>query len=343
MIRLALLLACLALPLRAQEAVMQVGSGATWMLLRSTTDARIFRPVLEAFLAGHPELSVRYEQWGSNALYAQSSADCAAGRAGADAVFSSAVQQMVELVNRACAATRRSALTAALPPSLRWRDQLWGLTREPAVTIYNRDLVPPADVPRDRFALLDLMRQKPDAYRGRIATYDIEASGLGYLFAFTDSLQATTYGALLEAFARTGGVATCCSAELIRDVSAGRFLIAYNVLGSYVAAAAPRNVGVVLPEDYTLFLSRGYMIPAHAAHPEAAAALLDFLLSPEGQTALSRAGLIHAAAPAESGLQQSAMRPIALSPTLLVGIDRQRRAQFAAQWRDAFGPGEGLP
>ncbi|WP_108258152.1 hypothetical protein [Mangrovicoccus ximenensis] len=85
------------------------------------------------------------------------------------------------------------------------------------------------------------------------------------------------------------------------------------------------------------------MIPASAAQPEAAAALLDFLLSGAGQAELARAGLIHAAAPSESGLQQSAMRPIALSPTLLVGLDQQRRAQFAAQWRAAFGPGEGLP
>ncbi len=85
------------------------------------------------------------------------------------------------------------------------------------------------------------------------------------------------------------------------------------------------------------------MIPAGAAHRDAAEQLLDFLLGPEGQAMLARAGMIHAAAPAESGLQQSAMRPIALSPTLLVGLDRQRRTQFTAQWRAAFGPGEGLP
>ncbi|MBE3639626.1 ABC transporter substrate-binding protein, partial [Mangrovicoccus sp. HB182678] len=37
-------------------------------------------------------------------------------------------------------------------------------------------------------------------------------------------------------------------------------------------------------------------------------------------------------------LAQSAARPIALSPALLVALDRQRRAQFIAQWRAAFGP-----
>ncbi|MBE3640399.1 ABC transporter substrate-binding protein, partial [Mangrovicoccus algicola] len=315
--RLALLLAgCLAaLPAPAQEAVRELGSGATRMVLRSTTDAAVIRPVLEAFLAGRPDLSLRYEQWGSNALDALSRADCAAGR-GADAVWSSAVQHMVGLVNRACARSHRSAATAALPADLRWRDQLWGLTREPAVIIYNRDLVPAAEVPADRFDLLDLMRARPARYRGRIATYDIEASGLGYLFAYADSLEATTFGGLMESFARTGGVATCCSAELIRDVAAGRYLIAYNVLGSYVEAAAPANVGVVMPGDYTLFLSRGYMIPAGAAAPAAGEALLDFLLGAQGQALLAQAGQVEAAAPAETALAQSAARPIALSPAL---------------------------
>ena len=68
---------------------------------------------------------------------------------------------------------------------------------------------------------------------GRVATYDIEASGLGYLFAFADSQQATTFGSLIEAFARSGAVATCCSTEIIDGVASGRYLVGYNILGSY--------------------------------------------------------------------------------------------------------------
>ena len=136
------------------------------------------------------------------------------------------------------------------------------------------------------------MRAEPDLYRGKIATYDIAASGLGYLFAYSDSLEATTFGALLESFARVEAVATCCSAEIIAGVAEGRFLIAYNVLGSYAANASAPEVGTILPEDYTLVLSRAYMIPRNARQKAAAAGLLDFLLGGEAQGLLTKAGLV---------------------------------------------------
>lgn len=328
-------------PATAQEAVEQIpasnGAGDVALLVRSTTDYGILRPVLAAFAQANPGVAITYEQWGSNALHAHSLAACAGEAPQADVVFSSAIHQMVDLVNRACGSPYRSDLTAALPPSRVWRDELWGITNEAAVMIYNTALVPAGDVPRTRFALLDLMRQQGGTYRGKIATYDIEASGLGYLFAFADSQEASTFGALLEGFARTGAVATCCSAEIIRAVAEGRYLIAYNVLGSYVDTNPQSNIGVIRPEDYTLFLSRAYMIPRGAAHPAQAGALLDFLLSPAGQRLLAQSKLVDRIDGEDSGLPDSARRDIAIEPSLLVAGDQHRRVRFIGQWRSAFG------
>lgn len=338
-----LLLLALALPASAQErpefeAQARFGAAnAPVLVLRSTTDIAVLGPIIAAFVARHPEIAVAYEQWGSNALYEVSRADCAAGgRPGADAVFSSAVDQLVDLVNLGCAAPYRSPTTETLPESRLWRDEIWGVTREPAVIIYNSRLVPREDVPFTRFALLDLMRRADARYSGKIATYDIEASGLGYLFAFADSLEASTFGALLEGFERAGAVATCCSAEIIDGVARGEYLMAYNVLGSYVEDRHLPDVAVVWPGDYTLFLSRGYMIPQGAARAEAAAVLLDFLLSAEGQAVLSRSGLVARDEPADAGRHDSALRPIRIGPTLLVARDRQKVAGFIRRWRETF-------
>ena len=323
-------------PLAAQEAVARFGSGDMPFLLRSTTDIDILGPVIARFAERNPELTVTYEQWGSNALFDRSRDECRGGGAVADAVFSSAVQQMVWLVNAACATPYRSLATEALPETRRWRDELWGVTMEPAVIVYNTRLLAGDEVPRSRFALLDALRAEPDRYRGRIATYDIAESGLGFLFAYADSLEATTFGSMLEAFARVGAVATCCSAEIIGGVAEGRYLIAYNVLGSYVATAAGDEVGTILPEDYTLVLSRGYMIPKGADRAEASGRLLEFLLTPEAQGMLAAAGLVADMAAPETGLAPSARRSIPLTPALLVALDRNRRAQLLTRWSDAF-------
>lgn len=342
---LLVLLVCLATVTAAPAAEMEARKhfgpqDAPAMVLRSTTDIAVLGPAIADFVTRNPGIAVDFQQWGSNALYAQSLADCAAGKPGADAILSSAVHQVVALVNRACAQPYRSALTAALPEARRWRDEVWGVTLEPAVIIYNTHLVPPADIPRSRFALLDLMRREDHRYDGKIATYDIEASGLGYLFAFEDSLEASTFGSLIEGFARSHSVATCCSAEIIKGVSEGRYLIAYNVLGSYVNVRRDPGVGVVRPSDYTLMLSRGYMIPRAAAHAGPARRLLDFLLSHEGRGDLAKAGLIAADPGDEDAPAESVLRPIAITPVLLVALDRQKRAQFIRRWRDAFGQGK---
>lgn len=322
----------------AQEATERFGSGDTSFLLRSTTDIAIIRPVIETFAAARPDLTITYEQWGSNALFGQSRTECRSGIPEADAIFSSAVQQMVWLVNAACAAPYRSAATLALPETRRWRDELWGITTEPAVIAYNKAAFDGEKVPRSRFALLDAIRTDPETFRDKIATYDIAASGLGYLFAFSDSLEATTFGALLESFERVDAVATCCSAEIIEGVAEGRYLVAYNVLGSYIASAERPEVGMILPEDYTLVLSRAYMIPKNARQKSTATALLEFLLTAEAQALLSQVGLVSTMDTAETGLTPSDRRTIALSPALLVALDGNRRRLLLNFWEDTFHP-----
>ncbi|WMS45109.1 ABC transporter substrate-binding protein [Acuticoccus sp. MNP-M23] len=330
----------------AQELTAVIGPEAAVQELRvrSTTDLAVLRPVLEGFLSTQQGTAIVYEQWLSNNLYRQSIAECETGSPAADLIISSAVHQLVDFVNRACAAAHVSKATAALPPQLSWRDELWGITREPAVIVYNRDLVPPDEVPRSRFDLLDTLRNAPERYAGRVATYDIDASGLGFLFAYADSLEATTFGGLLEAFGRTGAVATCCSAEIMNGVLSGDYLIGYNLLGSYafeLAKADPR-LGIVAPSDYTLILARGAVLPRGSENNELARRLVDYLLSSAGQDGLRRANLLidldvlreKGAVP--DGTSSSQLRPIALSPKLLVALDQHKRLIFTELWQNSF-------
>lgn len=329
--------------LRAQEievATFGLATAPIRMHVRGATDVEVFGPVLEAFVATFPEFRITFEAWNTNDLYRAAAADCRAEATAVDLLVSSAVDQLVRLVNDGCARPHRSLATTALAPEANWRDEVFGVTREPVVIVYNRDLVPASEAPHSRFDLIDLLRPADSRYAGRVATYDIEASGVGYLFAFTDSQQATTFGSLIEAFARSGAVATCCSAAIIEGVAEGRFLIAYNVLGSYALDRAEEDprLAVVAPEDYTLVLSRAAMIPKEAPNPTAAGLLIDFMLSDRGRAVMAAQHLL---VDGESGVlpddKGSLYRPIPLSPVLLLGLDQQKRAGFLARWRATFG------
>lgn len=347
------LAACIALlsaPASAAEFEAMLGStdaDAVTVTLRTTTDFDVLALVLAPFLEGSPDMRIRYEQWGSNDLLRLSRADCATASPRADLVVSSAVHHMVALVNAGCAMSHVSPQVQRLERDLRWRDELFGITREPVVMVYNRDMVPATDVPRSRFDLLDLMRPDNSRYRGRVATYDIEQSGLGFLLAFTDSLEATTFGGLLERFGGSNAVATCCSAEIIDGVIRGEYLVAYNVLGSYAldrAAVEPR-LGVVAPSDYTLLLSRAAMIPRNAANPAGAGRVIDYLLSDEGRRRLAQARLWVELdeegdaldAPTDTA---AASRYIPLSLAMLVAMDAETRAAFIENWQ---GSVRGMP
>lgn len=346
----AMMLAGAAVAQPAPEAVKSYGpaDAGRRLLVRGTTDIARFETVMDLFASRRGDTRIDYEQWGSNDLFEVTVADCRQGVEAADMVISSAVDLQFKLANDGCARAHRSAATARLPQVANWRDEVFGITRELAVIVYNRRLIDDAEVPRSRFDLIDLLRPDDSRFRGRVATYDIEASGLGYLFAFADAQQATTFGSLIEAFGRSGAVATCCSAEIIDGVADGTYLIAYNVLGSYALARAERNPDIVAvaPDDYTLVLARAALIPRLAAEPDLAGAFLDFLLSEAGRTALRSAQLI--VSTEEGGPEylrlpdtaETSFRPIALTPSLLVGLDRHKRRDFIALWRSTF-PNEG--
>src|SRR3546814_11369825 len=103
-----------------------------------------------------------------------------------------------KLANDGYAAAHRASAAESIPDWARWRDQAFGVTFEPAVIVYNRDLVPPAHVPDTRFDLLRLMREHAGTYRGRIVTYDIEDSGVGYLLATPDAAVGRGFARLPE-------------------------------------------------------------------------------------------------------------------------------------------------
>lgn len=345
----ALLLAALVLATPAwgqegAEAVATFGSrGAQQrLLIRGATDIGFIAPALEAFVARWPEIQVTIEAWNSNDLYRAATAACRGEAPAADLLISSSVDQQVKLVNDGCAEPHRSPATAGLPPEASWRDEIFGVTSEPAVIVYNRRLVPPDQVPRSRFDLLDTLRRHPDRYAGRVATYDIEDSGVGYLFAFVDSQQATTFGSLLEAFGRIGAVATCCTVEIVDGVARGDYLVAYNMLGSYALARAAEDpdLAVVAPDDYTLVLSRAALIPKGASNPAAAGVLIDFLVSDEGRSAMASTHLtVDVGGPDGLGSSETVLRPIPLSPVLLLGLDGHKRSQLLDSWRSTFaGP-----
>lgn len=321
------------------------GGATSDLVIASVTDIDFMQPLISAFQAVNPDVSVIYLQDTSNSLDKSVSSACADRRFFADLVISSSIAQQVRLVNGGCARVIGTPVLTSLPDWAQWRGELIGLTYEPAVMVYNKAAFASEGPPHSRFDLIDLMRQS-GKLNGRIATYDIERSGVGYLFAFQDSTEASTWGRLIEGFGRNSVATFCCSSEVIDRVADGRAYIGYNVLGSYALSRAESDerIGVILPSDYTLVLARAGYIPRETRNAPAARAFLELALSPQGRAILDGETrlLTPLSGPAAlarlSDDDELALRPIPLSPALLVSLDRAKRARFLSQWRKSVTP-----
>jgi iron(III) transport system substrate-binding protein len=319
------------------------------LVMGSTTDIEVIRPVIEAFQAATPGVAVTYREETTQQLYLQAAAACGGEGKPDDLVVSSAMDLQVKLVNDGCARPVAATALAALPDHARWRDELFGLTFEPAVIVYNRKLIAPSESPVDHIALADLLRQ-PERFEGKIGTYDIEQSGVGYLFATFDAAQSSTWGRLIEGMGRNAVQLFCCTSDVLERVADGRLAIGYNVLGSYAFAEAARypDIAIVVPEDYALVLSRAAFVPKGAANPAAAIAFLEFTQSPQGRIVLDREARLFSPVNGverlfeEAGIAEAArqsLRPIPLGTSLLVGLDAMKRRQFLKLWRDSLATG----
>ena len=316
------------------------------LVIESSTDLAVFTPIVEAFQKTHRAVTLVYRELTTNELNAHIAAACDDGAFAADIVISSAIDQQLKLVNDGCARRQDEALGAELPDWAEWRNELFGFTYEPAVIVYNKARFTGIDVPASRFELIDLLREG-DMLDTRIGTYDIESSGVGYLFAFEDAIQASTWGRLVESFGRNRAQLFCCSSEILDRVADGRLYVGYNVIGSYAIdrAAHDDRIGVILPSDYTLVLSRAAFISRDAKASSTASEFLAFLLGPSGRVLLSNDS--HLLSPIDGaerlaslvGLDVAAeqsLRPIPMTPALMVGLDQAKRRLFLQQWRVAL-------
>ena len=299
-----------------------------------TTEAVVMEGLIDVFRQQHRSVTVVYDQATSRSVYDAVERNEGSDGAIYDLAISSAMDLQIKLVNDGRARAHSSIETARLPRWASWRDRIFGFSREPAVIAYNKQAFEGLEVPQSRFELVNLLRREPDRFKGRIATYDPNVSGLGYLFATQDSLQSDTYWRLMEIFGNLSAQLSCCSGEMLDRLASGEIVLAYNVLGSY--AEAWRNdgapIGIVLPRDYTLLMVRTALIPQSSDNPTAAADFVDFLLSVEGQRLASSEAILNPDLPDDG---DATLLPIRLGPGLLVYLDALKRRAFLSEWASA--------
>lgn len=314
---------------------------AAQLRIHGTTDIEVFAEVIAGYQRLYPGTEIVYEDIITQDLHHRY-LRAPNAPAGPDLLISSGMDLQTKLVNDGHALADHSPQADALPTWARWRNEAFGISYEPVVIVYNTRALPAARVPRTRRQLLDLLRADDAPLRGRVGTYDINRSSVGYLLATQDAQRGSIAGALLGALGDNHVVLEERTGVLLDKVSSGRLALVYNVLGSYAQARIDNGepLGIVEPEDYTLVMLRTAVIPRTARNSAEARRFLDYLLSPRGQHALSRrARLTPIVGAGDRGIgagPERNLRPIPLGPGLLVYLDALKRRQFLDAWNSSM-------
>jgi iron(III) transport system substrate-binding protein len=322
-----------------------VGGGQE-LVIYSTLDSQHASPLIEAFQADNPDVSIRYEDMLASDIAARVIAETEAGQPTADFLFSSAQDLQLKLANDGYGQVAPVEEARDWPDWAKWQDTAFALTYEPAVLVYHKPSFPDGP-PQSRLELLAWLADLPASLTGRIGTYDIERSAVGYLFLARDAEHFPDIWSLLRAMGRAGLQAYPTSQDIIDRVVDGRLVLGYNILGSYAAEQAQLapELGVVLLRDYTVVASRVAMVPRAATSPELGRAFLGFLMSEAGQTLLSDRLRLPSVSMGEPGATvglgiQAALgtqlRPIPVSPGVLVYLDQAKRQRLLRLWRQAL-------
>lgn len=315
------------------------------LVVYSSLDEPLARPMIAAFQKSNPDVAVRYEDMLTGEIHDRIVNETDDSRQTADFAFSSAMDLQVKLANDGYAQTSRLPMSGRWPSWANWRDTAYALTFEPAVFVYHKPSFEGTAPPSTRAEFVDYLRQQGDAVFGRIGTYDIERSGVGFLFMSRDQEQFDDIWSVVKAMGAAGVKLYSTSEAILERVADGRFVLGYNILGSYAADWASNHpqVGIVLPKDYTVVMSRIGLVPQAARSPDLGRRFLEFFMSKEGQTILAQELQIPAVSPeVAEGNTATTMRemlggqlkPVPVSPGLMVYLDQVKRARLIARWND---------
>ncbi len=321
------------------------------VVVYSTTDTAAAGFLIKDFGALYPGISVEYNDMNSTEVYNRFISERAANAGSADVLWSSAMDLQIKLVNDGGAMTYASPEIASLPSWAVWKNEAFGTTYEPLAIVYNKRLLSGDEIPQSHADLLRVFTTKTDKLKGKVTTYDIEKSGVGFMLITQDSKYNPQFWDMVKALGVVGPRVQSSAGTMMERISSGENLLGFNIFNSYAALRAKKDpsIGIVLPKDYALVMSRVMFASKTAKNPNAAKLWIDYILSKRGQTIIanqSELGSIRADVEGEmtvagyTKLLGAAAKPIPVSTDLLVYLDQTKRLDFIKQWQAAIKAGK---
>src|SRR5206468_10217490 len=317
------------------------------VVIYSTTDTASAIALINDFKALYPGISVEYNDMNSTEVYNRFISERAAGGGSADVLWSSAMDLQIKLVSDGSALTYASPEIGHVPGWAVWKNEAFGTTYEPIAIVYNKRLLTGDEIPQSHADMVRVFTRKADKLKGKVTTYDIEKSGVGFMLITQDSRFNPQFWDMVKALGAVGPRFQSSAGTMMERISSGENLVGFNIFNSYAALRAKKDpsIGIVLPKDYALVMSRVMFISKAAKNPNAAKLWLDYILSKRGQTIIANQSEPGSTRTDVQGEMTAAnyqkqlgatLKPIPVSTDLLAYLHQPKRLDFLKQWQTAM-------
>jgi iron(III) transport system substrate-binding protein len=321
------------------------------VVVYSTTDTASANSLINDFKQLYPGISVEYNDMNSTEVYNRFIAEKASGGASADVVWSSSMDLQIKLANEGGAMEYASPEVPHLPAWSVWKNLAYGTTYEPIAIVYNKRLLTGDEIPQSHADLMRVFKDKNAKLKGKVTTYDIEKSGVGFMLITQDSKNMPNFWEFVKELGTVQPRVQSSAGTMMERISSGENLLGFNIFYSYAALRAKKDpsIGIVLPKDYTLVMSRVMFINKNAKNPNAAKLWLDYVLSKRGQTVIANQAELGSTRSDVQGDMTAAafqkqlgatIKPIPVSADLLGFLDQTKRLDFIKQWTAAMKAGK---
>ncbi|MDG4662974.1 extracellular solute-binding protein [Mycobacterium sp. 236(2023)] len=269
------------------------GEGGS-LTIYSNTDQQSWAPIIDAFQDKFPWVgSINATNLDSDEVFQRVLSEQAIGQDSADIVVSNAADAWADFADRSdTLVTYTSPELGRLPDFAQPMPNVYTLSVDPISMVYNTALVPEDEAPTSIADLAAKVTEHPEDFNGQIAVRNPKgAFGFTVTRAFVENDPDVAWAELgkILPFSKnetsTGG--------MVEKVTSGEYTVGF-FMGSPALTAEVRTGGLikaVFPSDGTPLLRRGVGIANGAPHEATAKLFLDFVMSEDGQKAVSEGGL----------------------------------------------------
>lgn len=264
------------------------------VLVYSVMAAFNWKPVLEGFAKKYPWIKVETLDLGGE-IWDRYYTEAASGARTADLISTFGVDRWNAFASKGEAVPYVSPEAPNLPDWAKPLPNVYGLSADPILLLWNKRLVPEGVKLDSMKAVYEFGKNYGDKFKGRLTTYDTASGTSNASFNWLwstmhdNSWDIIKTLAPLTKFERSGGL-------MLEKVTSGEYVAAYltSAITVYTKANEPARKAVLdwsYITDGQPLLVRPIAVAKAGRSPASAKLLLDHILSRDGQIAFAKGGL----------------------------------------------------